>query len=123
MCAWCRCVHVIGTNWGGLGQNWFGVHIRANADKPLQVGITLLSAHVSFFCLQPQEVYVDDEAKLTLHGLVQHYVMLNEEEKNRKLSDLLDALDFNQVTYKRCGSLILLNFSTIFSSFLSVLAL
>lgn len=40
---------------------------------------------------------MDDEAKLTLHGLVQHYVMLNEEEKNRKLSDLLDALDFNQV--------------------------
>ena len=47
--------------------------------------------------LQPVEIYVDDEAKLTLHGLVQHYIMLNEEEKNRKLNDLLDALDFNQV--------------------------
>jgi hypothetical protein len=47
--------------------------------------------------LQPAEIYVDDEAKLTLHGLVQHYVMLHEEEKNRKLTDLLDALDFNQV--------------------------
>ena len=47
--------------------------------------------------LQPMEIYVDDETKLTLHGLVQHYVMLNEEEKNRKLNDLLDALDFNQV--------------------------
>ncbi len=43
------------------------------------------------------EIYVDDETKLTLHGLVQHYVMLNEDEKNRKLNDLLDALDFNQV--------------------------
>ena len=50
--------------------------------------------------LQPVEIYVDDEAKLTLHGLVQHYIMLNEEEKNRKLNDLLDALDFNQVS--RC---------------------
>ena len=29
----------------------------------------------------------------------QHYVMLNEDQKNRKLNDLLDALDFNQV----CG--------------------
>jgi hypothetical protein len=48
-------------------------------------------------CLQPAEIYVDDESKLTLHGLVQHYVMLHEEEKNRKLTDLLDALDFNQV--------------------------
>lgn len=47
--------------------------------------------------VQPVEIYVDDEAKLTLHGLVQHYIMLNEEEKNRKLNDLLDALDFNQV--------------------------
>ena len=43
------------------------------------------------------EIYVDDEAKLTLHGLVQHYILLNEDEKNRKLNDLLDALDFNQV--------------------------
>ena len=51
--------------------------------------------------MQPMEIYVDDETKLTLHGLVQHYVMLNEEEKNRKLNDLLDALDFNQV---RMGS-------------------
>lgn len=67
---------------------------------------------------------MDDEAKLTLHGLVQvslkkklnlkfiicimivriakyhtcqHYIKLSELEKNRKLNDLLDALDFNQV--------------------------
>lgn len=76
---------------------------------------------------QPMEIYVDDEAKLTLHGLVQviffykltvsflhmirnmnltflalfpkcqHYIKLTEAEKNRKLNDLLDALDFNQV--------------------------
>jgi len=48
-------------------------------------------------CLQPMEVYVDDETKLTLHGLQQHYVKLQEAEKNRKLNDLLDALEFNQV--------------------------
>jgi len=52
---------------------------------------------VKKFMADPMEVIVDDEAKLTLHGLVQHYVMLNEDEKNRKLNDLLDALDFNQV--------------------------
>merc|ERR550537_1679096 len=49
------------------------------------------------FMRDPMEIYVDDESKLTLHGLVQHYVMLQEEQKNRKLNDLLDALDFNQV--------------------------
>merc|ERR1711865_78175 len=43
------------------------------------------------------EVFIDDESKLTLHGLQQHYVKLAENEKNRKLNDLLDALEFNQV--------------------------
>ena len=45
------------------------------------------------------EVYIDDEAKLTLHGLQQHYVKLKDSEKNRKLFELLDVLEFNQVTY------------------------
>lgn len=46
---------------------------------------------------QPMEIYVDDETKLTLHGLQQYYIKLAETEKNRKLNDLLDLLDFNQV--------------------------
>ena len=29
--------------------------------------------------------------------ILQHYIKLTEAEKNRKLNDLLDALDFNQV--------------------------
>merc|ERR1712133_8206 len=49
------------------------------------------------FMQDPLEVYVDDEKKLTLHGLQQHYVKLRDNEKNRKLFDLLDALEFNQV--------------------------
>merc|ERR1712139_216512 len=49
------------------------------------------------FCQDPMEIYVDDEAKLTLHGLQQYYIKLKEEEKNHKLNDLLDALEFNQV--------------------------
>ncbi|KAJ1844368.1 Suppressor of the cold-sensitive snRNP biogenesis mutant brr1-1, partial [Coemansia sp. RSA 2708] len=49
------------------------------------------------FMQDPREIYVDDEAKLTLHGLQQYYVTLAENEKNRKLSDILDSLEFNQV--------------------------
>merc|ERR1719230_1001521 len=49
------------------------------------------------FCQDPMEIYIDDETKLTLHGLQQYYVKLSEAEKNRKLNDLLDALEFNQV--------------------------
>jgi len=47
--------------------------------------------------LQPLEIFVDDETKLTLHGLQQYYLRLEESQKNRKLNDLLDTLDFNQV--------------------------
>lgn len=46
---------------------------------------------------EPHEIAVEEESKLTLHGLVQHYVKLEEKEKNRKLNDLLDQLEFNQV--------------------------
>ncbi|TMW41408.1 hypothetical protein DOY81_013512, partial [Sarcophaga bullata] len=62
------------------------------------------------FMQDPMEVYVDDEAKLTLHGLQQHYVKLKENEKNKKLFELLDVLEFNQVvifvkSVQRCMAL------------------
>merc|ERR1711937_719278 len=49
------------------------------------------------FMQDPHEIRVDEESKLTLHGLLQYYIKLAEREKNRKLNDLLDALEFNQV--------------------------
>ncbi|XP_067643132.1 ATP-dependent RNA helicase WM6-like [Eurosta solidaginis] len=63
------------------------------------------------FMQNSMEVFVDDEAKLTLHGLQQHCVELMENEKNRKLFDLLDVLEFNQVvifvkSVQRCKTLV-----------------
>merc|ERR1719276_303652 len=49
------------------------------------------------FMSEPHEIQIDDESKLTLHGLLQYFTKLEEKEKNRKLNDLLDALEFNQV--------------------------
>ncbi|XP_041022759.1 DEAD-box ATP-dependent RNA helicase 15-like [Juglans microcarpa x Juglans regia] len=70
-------------------------------DKQVMMFSATLSKEIRPVCKrfmqEPMEIYVDDEAKLTLHGLVQHYIKLSESEKNRKLNDLLDALDFNQV--------------------------
>lgn len=43
------------------------------------------------------EIFVDDESKLTLHGLQQYYCKIDESDKTGKLTDMLDALDFNQV--------------------------
>lgn len=45
----------------------------------------------------PLEIYVDDEAKLTLRGLQQYYIKLDETQKNRKLNELLDNMEFNQI--------------------------
>jgi len=49
------------------------------------------------FMTEPHEITVEEESKLTLDGLLQYYVKLEEKEKNRKLNDLLDSLEFNQV--------------------------
>ena len=49
------------------------------------------------FMQNPLELYVDDEKELTLHGLQQFYIKLEEGKKNRQLNDLLDNLEFNQV--------------------------
>ena len=49
------------------------------------------------FISDPHEIRVDEESKLTLHGLLQCYSKLTENEKNRKLNDLMDAIEINQV--------------------------
>lgn len=70
-------------------------------DKQVMMFSATLNKEVREACKKfmenPLEIYVDSETKLTLHGLRQHYVKLQEEEKKKKLIDLLDALEFNQV--------------------------
>jgi len=87
-------------------------------QTPAEKQVMLLSATLSKdiravckkFTHNPFEIYVDDESKLTLHGLHQYYVKLTEAQKNRKLTELLDALEFNQVvifvnSVRRCMEL------------------
>jgi ATP-dependent RNA helicase UAP56/SUB2 len=80
-------------------------------DKQVMMFSATLSDAIRPVCKKfmhnPLEIYINDGAKLTLHGLKQYYVQLQEKEKNRKLVDLLDALEFNQVvifvrTIQRC---------------------
>ena len=70
-------------------------------DKQVMMFSATLSKEIRPICKKfmqnPLEIYVDNETKLTLHGLQQHYVKLPENEKNKKLNDLLDVLEFNQV--------------------------
>lgn len=61
----------------------------------------------SSFPLQPMEIYIDDDTKLKLTSLRQHYVKLEDAGKNRKLFGLLDELEFNQVIF--CARVALLS--------------
>jgi len=51
---------------------------------------------VNKFVQNPRMILLEED-KLTLHGLRQFYVKIDEGAKTRKLMDLMDALDFNQV--------------------------
>jgi len=48
------------------------------------------------FTQNSTDIFVDDEKKLTLEGIQQYYVALDENAKNRKLIDILDVVQFNQ---------------------------
>ena len=70
-------------------------------DKQVMMFSATLNKEIRNVCrrfMQKQvEVFIDDESKLTLHGLQQYFIDIPENEKSRKLNDLLDALLFNQV--------------------------
>jgi len=62
------------------------------------------------FMRKPKEILVTEENKEHLEKLQQFYVKLKEDEKNMKLLDVLDAVQFNQViifvnNIKRCEAL------------------
>jgi ATP-dependent RNA helicase UAP56/SUB2 len=48
------------------------------------------------FMHQPMEIFVSD-GEITLHGLTQYYLQVKEDQKTKRLVDLLDLLEFNQV--------------------------
>jgi len=77
------------------------VFIETPKKKQVMMFSATMTAETRGLCKKfmhdPHEIRVDEESKLTLHGLLQYYVKLTEKEKNRKLNDLLDVLEFNQV--------------------------
>jgi len=51
----------------------------------------------ALYMKDPFKLFINQESKLTLHGLSQYFVKLEENKKILKLVELLDNLDFNQV--------------------------
>lgn len=70
-------------------------------NKQVMMYTATLSGDIKLTCRKfmrnPTEVLIENESKLTLHGLKQFYVQLDEREKIAKLMDLIDQLAFNQV--------------------------
>jgi len=70
-------------------------------NKQVMMFSATLSEEIRAVCKKfmhnPIEIYINQGAKLTLHGLQQYFIKLEEKSKNRKLVDLLDSLEFNQV--------------------------
>merc|ERR1712186_312779 len=77
------------------------IFIETPKKKQVMMFSATMSSDVRAICKKfmqdPHEIRVDEESKLTLHGLLQYYVKITEKEKNRKLNDLLDSLEFNQL--------------------------
>jgi ATP-dependent RNA helicase UAP56/SUB2 len=77
------------------------IFLKTPHEKQVMMFSATMAKEVRPVCLKfmnsPIEIAVGDDSKLTLHGLQQYFVKLKPEEKNRKLADLLDALEFNQV--------------------------
>jgi ATP-dependent RNA helicase UAP56/SUB2 len=77
--------------------------LKIYTSAPIQKQVMMYSATMQTevkgickkFLKNPFEIFIDNEGKLTLHGLKQYYIKLTEEEKIRKLTDLLDTLQFN----------------------------
>jgi superfamily II DNA/RNA helicase len=84
-----------------MRQTVQSIFLKTKFEKQCMMFSATLSQDIRPICKKfmqdPMEVYVDDETKLTLHGLKQHYCRLEDKEKNRKLLALLDELEINQV--------------------------
>ena len=70
-------------------------------QKQVQMFSATMNGEIRTVCKKfmktPFEIHIDNETGLTLHGLQQYYSRLEENQKNRKLTDMLDVLQFNQV--------------------------
>jgi ATP-dependent RNA helicase UAP56/SUB2 len=78
------------------------IFLKTPLGKQVMMFSATMAPEVKPVCLkfmkEPLIVQVGDgPTKLTLHGLQQYFLELKPEQKNRKLGDLLDQLEFNQV--------------------------
>lgn len=94
-----ECDHCLGSL--NLRKDVQHIFVRTPKKKQVMMFSATISPNTRLLCKKfmqnPHEITVESEAKLTLHGLLQYYVKVEENKKIQKLLDLLDSLEFNQV--------------------------
>jgi len=85
----------------GLRRDVQQIFIKTPRKKQVMMFTATLTPETASICkkfmTEPHEITVESQSKLTLHGLLQYYVQLEERQKNKRLIDMLDSLEFNQV--------------------------
>jgi len=96
-----ECDKVLGPDSQDMRYDVQRIFTKTPHNKQVMMFSATLSDEIRDICKRfmhnPREIIIDEGKKLRLHGLQQYYVKLLEEEKNRKLIDILDKIDFNQV--------------------------
>ena len=74
-------------------------------NKQVMMFTATLSNEIKLTCRKfmrnQTEVLIENESKLTLHGLRQYYVKLDEREKIAKLMDLIDNNEMTDAGFSR----------------------
>lgn len=77
------------------------IFLKTPKSKQVMMFSATLSDEIKRICkkfmVNPKEVYINDGAKLNLAGLQQYYLKLEESQKNRKLVEIIDNIQFNQM--------------------------
>lgn len=84
-----------------MGKDITELFTKTPIDKQVMMFSATFSKEIkklsSKFMQDSEEILIDDEAKLVIEGILQYYVRVQENQKTKKLTDLLDNLLFNQV--------------------------
>lgn len=77
------------------------IFYKTPVNKQTMMFTATLSEEIKGDCLKflktPHVICVDEERKLTLHGLSQSYCMVKEADKLQRLEDLIDNTEFTQL--------------------------
>ena len=93
-----ECDKILWDSEGGLAMRGEvqSIYLKTPVTKQTLMFTATLNEHVVRVCnrflVNPVEVSVSSDSKLTLHGLSQYFVSVSEETKNRKLIEVLDAI-------------------------------